>query len=154
MSSRNLYLDPFLIAKSSLAFPCRPCLLEDWVVHDGELDLLINLINLCLQIYQMIRFYSWMIKKLVLLGLFQPRPPWTLEWCRCWDCCGWSWSYHLKLNMLAKNKERRIRMREKPIGSITQVGCFVSSHLTPPAVLSSPMNLKEIFGSRSWQQFA
>ena len=52
------------------------------------------------------------------------------------------------------NKERRIRMRGKPIGSITQVGCFVSSHLTPPAVLSSPMNLKERFGSRSWQQFA
>ena len=34
-------------------------------------------------------------------------------------------------------------MRGKPIGSITQVGCFVSSHLTPPAVLSSPMNLKK-----------
>ena len=34
---------------------------------------------------------SWMIKQFVVLGLFQPRPPWTLEWCRCWDCCGWSW---------------------------------------------------------------
>ena len=90
---------------------------------------------------------SWIIKKLFVLGLFQPRPPWTLEWCRCWDCCGWSWSYHLKLSTVSwgvylKNKERRIWMRGKPIGSITQVGCFVSSHLTPPAVLSSPMNLK------------
>ena len=101
MSSRNLYLDPFLIAKSSLAFPCGPCLLEDRVVHDGELDLLINLINLCLQFTRWSDLISWMIKKLVVLALFQPRPPWTLEWCRCWDCCGWSWSYHLKLNTLA-----------------------------------------------------
>ena len=29
----------------------------------------------------------------------------------------------------------------KPIGSMIQVGSLVSSHFTPPAVLSSPMNL-------------
>ena len=55
---------------------------------------------------------SWIIKKLFVLGLFQPRPPWTLEWCRCWDCCGWSWSYHLKLNTLAK-KQREKNLDER-----------------------------------------
>ena len=34
------------------------------------------------------------------------------------------------------------KTRKKPIGSIIQVGSLVSSHLTPPAVLSSPINLK------------
>ena len=58
----------------------------------------------------------------------------------------WKWSTDQTFSseVVQKNSclQSWTKQTKKPIGSIIQVGSLVSSHFTPPAVLSSPINLK------------